>query len=80
MDEKNYEIRITINPKIHFGKPCIRGTRIPVESVLELVQEGITFTEIIEQYYPDLTVQDVKECVRYATNLVKEEEVHLRAV
>ena len=79
-ERKSSEDRITIDPKIHFGKPCIRGTRIPVEHVLELVQEGIPFTEIIEKYYPDLAVQDVKECVRYATRLVKEEEVHLRAV
>ncbi|UCC65768.1 MAG: DUF433 domain-containing protein, partial [Anaerolineae bacterium] len=37
--------RITIDPSVHFGKPCVTGTRIPVQSVLELVSEGIPFEE-----------------------------------
>src|SRR6266513_234374 len=46
--------RIAVSPQIHFGKPCVAGTRIPVQSVLELVREGLTFAEIIRDYYPDL--------------------------
>ncbi|MBM4084627.1 MAG: DUF433 domain-containing protein, partial [Planctomycetes bacterium] len=49
--------RITVNPKIHFGKPCVAGTRITVQNVLELVNEGLTFKQIIQDYYPDLTVE-----------------------
>lgn len=71
--------RIVIDPQVHFGKPCVRGTRIPVEAVLELVQEGIPFAQIVENYYPDLTVEDVKACAVYATRLVRAEEVHLSA-
>lgn len=71
--------RIVIDPQVHFGKPCVRGTRIPVEAVLELVQEGIPFAQIVENYYPDLTVDDVKACAVYATRLVRAEEVHLSA-
>ena len=56
--------RITVNPKIHFGKPCIAGTRITVQSVLELLNEGLTFDEIIQNYYPDLTVEDIRACLR----------------
>ena len=67
--------RIVIDPKIHFGKPCVAGTRIPVENVLELIQEGIPFEEIVEKYYPDLEVEDVKACARYATELVRSEEI-----
>jgi len=69
--------RITINANIHFGQPCVAGTRIPVYAVLELVQSGIAFDEIIRDYYPDLTVDDVKACVEYAVNIIKSEEVHL---
>ena len=69
-----------IDAKVHFGKPCIAGTRIPVENALELIQEGITFTEIIDKYYPDLKIEDLKACVRYATQLVKEEEIHINIV
>ncbi len=39
--------RIAVNSEIHFGKPCITGTRIPVQSVLELVREGLGFDAII---------------------------------
>ena len=69
--------RITIDPKVHFGQPCIAGTRIPVYCVLELVQTGIPFEEIVTEYYPDITIEDVKACVQYATDIVKSEEVHL---
>ncbi len=66
--------RITINPQIHFGQPCVAGTRIPVSAVLELVREGIPFEQIVRDYYPDLTVEDIKACVDYAVNLIKAEE------
>ena len=69
--------RITVNDDIHFGQPCIAGTRIPVYCVLELVQAGIPFDEIVSRYYPDVTIDDVKACVKYATDLVKSEEVHI---
>jgi uncharacterized protein (DUF433 family) len=62
--------RITVNPQIHFGKPCIAGTRITVQNVLELLTEGLSFKEIIQDYYPDLQVEDVRACLRYATALV----------
>jgi uncharacterized protein (DUF433 family) len=69
--------RIVVDPQIHFGQPILEGTRIPVWCVLELVQAGIPFAQIVKRYYPDLTVEDVQACVRYATELVKSEEVHL---
>ena len=71
----NYRDRIVIDSKIHFGKPCVAGTRIPVENVLELIQEGIPFSEIIKTYYPDLELEDVKACAHYATALVRAEEI-----
>jgi len=52
--------RIAVNPTIHFGKPCVARTRIPVQSVLELVREGISFAEILRDYYPDLEPEDVR--------------------
>ena len=74
-----YENRIVVDSNIHFGKPCVSGTRIPVEDVLELIQEGTTFTEIVQKYYPDLEIDDVKACARYATDLVRSEEIHLES-
>ena len=69
--------RIVIDPRVHFEKPCVAGTRITVESVLELVQEGIPFEEIVGKFYPDLEIEDVKACVRYARELVRAEEIHV---
>lgn len=71
--------RISVDTTVHFGQPCVAGTRIPVYCILELVQEGIPFEKIVRKYYPDITVEDVKACVQYATALVKTEEVHLAA-
>ena len=80
ISKRSYKERIVIDPRIHFGKPCIAGTRIPVENVLELIQEDIPFDRIIEKYYPDLEIEDVKACARYATDLVRSEEIHTGAV
>jgi len=72
--------RIVVNPKVHFGKPCVAGTRITVQNVLELLDEGLAFQEIIQDYYPVLTVEDIRACVRYAIALVAAEDIHLTSV
>ncbi|NUM47893.1 MAG: DUF433 domain-containing protein [Anaerolineales bacterium] len=71
--------RISVNPKIHFGKPCISGTRITVQDVLELINEGLSFKEIIKDYYPDITIDDIRACIQYAIALVATEDVHITA-
>ncbi len=69
--------KITVDPQIHFGKPCIAGTRIPVQSILELLDEGLSFTEIIRDYYPDLQIEDIRACLRYAIALIASEDIRL---
>jgi uncharacterized protein (DUF433 family) len=69
--------KITVDPQIHFGKPCIAGTRIPVQSILELLDEGLSFTEIIRDYYPDLQIGDIRACLRYAIALIASEDIRL---
>lgn len=71
--------RIAVNPSIHFGKPCVAGTRIPVQDVLELVREGLAFSDIIRDYYPDLQAEDIRACVQYAMDSVALEDIHLAA-
>lgn len=68
--------RISIHPNIHFGKPCVAGTRVTVQNVLELVREGIGTEEILRDYYPDLTSDDIGVCVQYAIDLIASEEIH----
>lgn len=72
--------RIVTDPSVHFGKPCVAGTRITVENVLELVREGIPFAEIVHSYYPDLSVDDIRACVQHAIDVVSLEDIHPAAL
>jgi uncharacterized protein (DUF433 family) len=72
--------RIEVNPNIHFGKPCVAGTRIPVQNILELVRDGIAFDKIIQDYYSDLKVEDIRACIQYAIELLLAEDIHVAAV
>lgn len=67
--------RISVNPQIHFGKPCIAGTRITVQNVLELLYAGLSFEDIIRDYYPDIEVDDIRACIKYAIALIAAEDV-----
>ncbi|HKQ49839.1 MAG TPA: DUF433 domain-containing protein [Phycisphaerae bacterium] len=69
--------RISVDPGVHFGKPCVVGTRIPVQSVLELVREGIGFSDLIRDYYPELTPEDIRACIQYAIDVVSLEDISL---
>ena len=71
--------RIAIDANIHFGKPCIAGTRITVQNVLELINEGVSFEEIKKDYYPDLTTEDIKACLDYAIALISAEDIKVAA-
>ncbi len=71
--------RIAVDSTVHFGKPCVAGTRITVQDVLELVDEDLPFSQIIRDYYSDLTVADIHACIRYAIALVGAEDIHVGA-
>ncbi len=64
------ENRISIDSEIYHGKPCIKGTRIPVHIILEMFEYGRSFSQILEEY-PSLSVEDIKACIAYAKNLVE---------
>lgn len=61
----NYMERVTFNPNQCGGRPCIRGMRIRVKDVLDLVAAGVTDAEILADY-PDLEVDDIKASLEYA--------------
>ena len=65
--------RIEINPKKMGGKPVIKGTRIPVYFILELLANGWSFEEILENY-PGLTKEDILAAIKYASMVLKEEQ------
>ncbi len=62
--------RITIDPGICHGKPCIRGLRYPVESLLELLSSGMTIDEILRDY-EDLERDDVLAALEYAARIIQ---------
>ena len=72
--------RIVTNLQIHFGKTIIQGTRITVQNVLELINDGLSFEQIIKDYYPDLKKEDIQACMRYAIALVAAEDIHISSV
>ncbi|MGH9128841.1 MAG: DUF433 domain-containing protein [Acidimicrobiales bacterium] len=69
--------RITIEADKMGGRPCIRGLRIPVATVVAMVAEGMTTDEILADY-PDLEAEDIREALRYAAEAVRERELPLR--
>jgi uncharacterized protein (DUF433 family) len=71
--------RITVNPSQMGGLPCIRGLRIPVAAVVEMVSEGMTELEILNAY-PDLEAEDIRETLRYAAEAVRERELPVTGV
>ncbi|HAH19586.1 MAG TPA: antitoxin [Candidatus Omnitrophica bacterium] len=74
---KNLLKHISINPNICHGKPCIRGHRIMVWQILDLLSSGIKPEEIIsDNYFPQITLKDVYACIAYANQLVQNEEIH----
>jgi uncharacterized protein (DUF433 family) len=68
MEEKEIFGRISSDPDILHGKPCIKGTRIPVYLIVSLVAEGESVENIIKDY-PSLTPEDIKAALRYAAKL-----------
>lgn len=73
MQSTNFE-RITVNPNQMGGLPCIRGLRIPVATVLRMLAGGMSEKEILADY-PDLQMEDVRECLRFAAASVMEREL-----
>jgi len=67
--------RIVVDPEILKGKPIIKGTRISVEFILELLANGWTEQQIRENY-PQLKKEDIQASLRYATDVLKEEMVY----
>ena len=69
------EERIVIDGKILGGKPVIKGTRIPVYLIVEMVANGLSIKDILKEY-PELSEEDVKAALRYAASLLKRETYH----
>jgi uncharacterized protein (DUF433 family) len=67
--------RIVVDPKILVGKPLIRGTRISVEFIVDLLAAGWSHGQILESY-PHISEDDIRACLAYAGELLREEHVY----
>jgi uncharacterized protein (DUF433 family) len=68
--------RITIDPKVCFGRPCIRGHRIWVSLVLDLLAQGASSAEILQDY-PQLEEADIMACLAYGAEMARERFVEV---
>lgn len=67
--------RITINPNVCFGKPCIKGRRIWVSLILDLLASGMSFEDLMKEY--DLQREDILACIAYGAEMSRERYVDL---
>lgn len=67
--------RITVDPAILVGKPCVKGTQLSVEFLLGLLSQGWSEAEILRNY-PGLTRDDLLACLEYASKIIGEEKVY----
>ena len=70
--------RITVDPNVCFGKPCIRGTRIWISLILDFLASGMTHKEILEEY-PQLDELDIRAALTYGAEMSRERTVSLPA-
>ena len=70
--------RISIDPNVCFGKPCVRGTRIWVSLLLDLLADGMSIPEIIEEY-PHLTEDDIRAAIAYGAEMSRERYVDIKS-
>lgn len=71
---KGFMERISVDPHVCDGQPCIKGTRIMVYLVLELLEAGLEHERIIQEYYPQLEREDIEACLHYAAGLIRDAE------
>jgi len=64
--------RITVDPDVLVGKPVIKGTRIPIYLIIELIASGMTIKDVLKEY-PELKEDDVKAALLYASKLLEKE-------
>lgn len=76
MSNENLLSRITVNPGICHGNPCVRGLRYPVEAILEYLAGGETADDLLAEF-PDLEREDILACHAYSRKLLTAKSVHL---
>jgi uncharacterized protein (DUF433 family) len=74
-EQADWRDRIVVDPKVLVGKPVIKGTRIAVEFIVDLLARGYTREQIREEY-DHVTGEDIRACLAYAADVLRSERVH----
>lgn len=69
--------RLSVDKDVAFGKPCIKGTRIPIYLILELLEADYTPERIIRDCYPQLSKEDILAAIHYAATILKNEDIYI---
>ena len=76
MSNENLLSRITVDPEISHGKPCVRGLRYPVETILEYLAGGDSIQDLLAEF-PDLEREDILACLEFSRRILAAKSVHL---
>ena len=75
---RNWREHISVNPKVMYGKPVIKGTRVPVDLITEKLAAGESFEDLLSAY-PHVKMEQLLACLAYVTDLIRNEESILTA-
>jgi len=71
----SWQDRIVIDPAVLVGKPVVRGTRLSVELIVDLLAQGWSEADVLASY-PKLTIEDIQACLKYASAVMQSERVY----
>ncbi len=71
----DWRTRIVVDPDVLVGKPVVKGTRLAVEFIIDLLAQGWTQSDILKNY-PGLTAEDIQACLAYASTMLQAEKVY----
>jgi len=72
MSRIHWQDFVVIDPFIHHGEPCIKGTRVPVAMIVGSIADGMTIEEVVNEY-PQITTEAVRAALAYAADVVRQE-------
>ena len=72
MNRVDWREHVTIDPELHHGDPCIKGTRVPVTTIIGSLADGMTADEVIETY-PQLTEAQIQAALAYAADIMRQD-------
>lgn len=74
MARTTWQTRIVIDPELHHGDPCVRGTRIPVAMIVGSLADGMSVAEV-QATFPQLVTEDILACLAYAAEMMRQESL-----